>query len=70
MARTFHDNLPEDYWPDGGDIWLEVMRHLVQTPDSAWWDDKNTPTIEKRDDILNLAFSDAVAELEQALGYK
>jgi penicillin amidase len=68
LARTFHDQLPQDYWPDGGDAWFEIMRHLVQTPDSAWWDDKNTSAVEKRDDILTLAFSDAVAELEQILG--
>lgn len=68
LGLTFHDNLPQDYWPDGGDIWFEVMRQLVQTPDSAWWDDKNTNIKETRDDILSLAFSDAVTELEKLLG--
>ena len=68
LGRTFHDNLPEDYWPDGGDNWFEVMHKLVQTPDSAWWDDKNTATKETRDDILTLAFSDTVTELEKVLG--
>jgi penicillin amidase len=68
MARTFHDELPQDYWPNGGSRWFEVMRSLVQTPDSAWWDDITTPTVETRDDILSLAFADAVAELEQVLG--
>ena len=68
MARTFHDELPQDYWPNGGSRWFEVMRSLVQTPDSAWWDDITTPTVETRDDILSLAFGDAVAELEQVLG--
>ena len=68
LARTFHDELPQDYWPDGGDAWFEIMRRLVQTPDSTWWDDKSTPAVEKRDDILALAFSDAVAEVEQMLG--
>jgi penicillin G amidase len=68
LARIFHDELPEDYWPDGGDAWFEIMRRLVQTPDSGWWDDINTPAIETRDDILKLAFFDAVAEVEQILG--
>jgi penicillin amidase len=68
LVRTFHDDLPEDYWPDGGEVWFEVMRRLVQTPDSAWWDDKTTSATETRDDILLLAFSDTVAELEQILG--
>jgi penicillin amidase len=68
LTRTFHDELPEDYWPNGGDRWFEVMRNITQTPDSSWWDDKTTPAIEKRDDILSLAFADAVAELDQLLG--
>jgi penicillin G amidase len=68
LARTFHDNLPQDFWPDGGDRWFEVMRRLVQTPDSTWWDDQNTTTKETRDDILTLAFSDAVSELNKLLG--
>ncbi len=68
LARTFHDNLPQEYWPDGGATWMEVMRELVQKPDSAWWDDQATAAKEKRDDILSLAFSDAVAEVEKLLG--
>src|SRR4030066_452093 len=61
LVRTFNDQLPEDYWPDGGNKWFEVMRRLVQTPDSVWWDDTNTSTVERRDDILKLAFSEAVS---------
>jgi penicillin amidase len=68
LTRTFHDELPKDYWPDGGDAWFEIMRKITQTPDSSWWDDKTTPTVEQRDDILSLAFSDAVAELDHLLG--
>lgn len=68
LGRTFHDQLPKDYWPIGSSRWFEVMRRLVQTPDSAWWDDKSTSAIETRDDILRLAFTDAVVELEQLLG--
>ena len=68
LVRTFNDQLPEDYWPDGGNRWFEVMRRLVQTPDSVWWDDTNTSAVERRDDILKLAFSEAVSELEQILG--
>jgi penicillin amidase len=68
LAQTFHDNLPQDYWPDGGARWFEVMRQLVKTPDSTWWDDINTPQKETRDDIFSLAFSEAVSELEARLG--
>jgi penicillin amidase len=68
LAHTFHDELPQDYWPDGSDAWFEIVRRLVQTPDNLWWDDKNTSAVETRDDILSLAFTDAVTELEQLLG--
>ena len=68
LAHTFHDNLPKDYWPDGDSRWFEVIRNLVQTSGSAWWDDQGTATKETRDDILSLAFSDAVAELTKLQG--
>jgi penicillin amidase len=68
LARTFRDELPEDYWPAGQDNYFEIMRILAQTPESAWWDDGTTSSVERRDDILKLAFSDAVAEVEQTLG--
>ena len=68
LARTFHDDLPEDYWPSGDDVWFEVMRRLVQQPDSPWWDDQATAQVETRVEIFNLAFADAVSELEEVLG--
>ncbi len=68
LARTFHDNLPQDYWPDGESRWFEVIRNLVKTPESAWWDDQGTSARETRDDILKLAFADAVSQLEKQLG--
>ena len=68
LGRTFHDQIPQDFWPEGDSNWFEIMRRLVQIPDSDWWDDKTTPGIEKRDDIFSLAFSQAVGELEQVLG--
>ena len=45
LIDTFKDDLPEDYWPEGGSRWYEVMRNLVTQPDSQWWDDKNTKLI-------------------------
>ncbi len=68
LAATFHDDLPEDYWPRGGARWFEVVRRLIEVPDSPWWDDRNTPERETRDDILRRAFAAAVAELEERLG--
>jgi len=67
LAYTFHDDLPEMYWPQNGSRWSEVMRDLSE--DSAWWDDKSTPDVtEAREDILRKAFVEGVAELEEIFG--
>ncbi len=44
------------------------MRPLLQKPDDPWWDLKSTPEVEKRDDILAKAMSDAVKELSDLQG--
>lgn len=54
--------------PGGGDRWFEVMRPLLEKPDDPWWDAKSTPEVEKRDDILARAMSDAVKELADLQG--
>jgi penicillin amidase len=64
LALTFHDDLPEDIWPDGGDRWYAVVSRLLTEPGSAWWDDKTTDgVVETRDDILAKALRDARDEL-------
>lgn len=69
LAATFHDDLPEESWPDGGSRWFEVMRNLVEEPDSAWWDDQTTnQVVETRDDIFLQAFLAAVDEMERDWG--
>lgn len=69
LAATFHDDLPEDSWPGGGTRWFEVMRSLVETPQSPWWDDRSTSqAVETRDDIFLQAFSAAVDEMEERWG--
>jgi penicillin amidase len=69
LADTFNDNLPKDYWPEGGSRWDEVMRNLVKQPDNFWWDDKSTTDkVERRDDIFVRAFTEAVAEIEKLQG--
>ncbi len=61
LANTFNDDLPEASWPYGGSRWIEVMRNLVQQPDSPWWDDQNTTErVETRDDIFAGSFAEAV----------
>jgi penicillin amidase len=69
MVDTFNDDLPEDYRPEGGSRWVEVMRTIVNQPDNFFWDDKaTTDKVERRDDILVRAFTEAVAEIEQLQG--
>ena len=64
LALTFHDELKESVWPDGGGRWFEVMRRLLAEPESHWWDDVSTDgVIETRDDILEQAMADARDEL-------
>ena len=67
LKNTFNDDLPERYWPGGGDRWFEVMRRLEA--DSAWWDDQlTTEVVESREAILRKSFTDGVAELQNLLG--
>ncbi len=68
LAATFHDELPEDYQPEGRDRWLEVLRPLLGDPDSEWWDNRITPDVEGRDDILGQALDEAWRELEERFG--
>jgi penicillin amidase len=63
LALTFHDQLPEAAWPDGGSRWFEVIRNLLVQPNSTWWDDLRTPQRESRDDILREALVQGRAEI-------
>ncbi|MFL6089721.1 MAG: penicillin acylase family protein [Aeromicrobium sp.] len=64
LALTFHDELPQEQWPDGGARWMVVMRGLLAKPDASWWDNLATPSVrEMRDDILREAMEDARDDL-------
>ena len=63
LAQTFHDDLPEDSYPDGGGRWFRVMEILLDDPTSHWWDDANTDETETRDEILIRALDAAIDEL-------
>jgi penicillin amidase len=64
LALTFHDDLPEDAWPDGGDRWYAVVSRLLNHPHDTWWDDSTTDGVrETRDDILAQAMGDARDDL-------
>ncbi|MCP4139291.1 MAG: penicillin acylase family protein [Chloroflexi bacterium] len=68
LDLTFHDDLPEDYYPEGGSRWFEVMRNITPDQNHFFWDDKNTEETETRDEIFAKAFEMAVAEIEELQG--
>ncbi len=64
LEMTFHDELPREQWPDGGERWFNVVRTILDKPNSHWWDNLATPmTVERRDDILRDAMVRARDEL-------
>ncbi|MGZ5413748.1 MAG: penicillin acylase family protein [Aeromicrobium sp.] len=64
LKLTFHDELPKDQWPDGGERWFNVARTILKDPTNHWWDDVSTSNkIESRDEILTQAMRDARDEL-------
>lgn len=69
LELTFADDLPAGHGPDGGSRWLEVVRTILEEPDSPWWDDRSTAEIvEGRDDVLARALASARAELTAQVG--
>ena len=68
LTLTFNDELPSDYRPDGSDRWYAVVKNLAAQPNNLWWDNRNTPELEDRDEIFKLAFVEAVDELENSFG--
>lgn len=63
LAETFHDDLHEDARPTGAPRWFQVVTRLLQDPASEWWDDADTEQVERRDDILRIAMTEARDEL-------
>ncbi len=63
LGLTFHDELPESGWPDGGQRWVAVMAGLLDDPTNSYWDDVETDERETRDDIVVAAMRDARDEL-------
>jgi len=69
LEEGFADDLPEDQAPGGGTRWYEIVRRLVDQPESAWWDDSTTDgVVETRDDIFRRAWAEAVASMQEAYG--
>jgi len=68
LRIAFHDELPEDSWPEGGSRWFETVATLLETPDDTFWDDVGTEVVEDRDIVLEQALADAHDELTDLLG--
>jgi penicillin G amidase len=63
LEMTFHDQVRESLWPDGGGRWWRVVTDLLGQPAASWWDDVETPQQETRDDMLRAALMEARDEL-------
>ena len=68
LEQIFYDDIPAGMRPGGGSRWIEVVRLLLDQPESHWWDNQKTTKVEKRDDILLAAFRSAVLDLEKRFG--
>jgi penicillin amidase len=68
LAATFHDELPENLWPNGNNEWFVVLDDLLASPTDPWWDDVTTDdVIETRDAVLRRALVSARDELTARL---
>jgi penicillin amidase len=69
LMDTFMDDLPEGFVPDGSGRWSVVVGNMLDDSQNPWWDDQTTPdVVEKRDEIIRLAFEAAFVELKKELG--
>ena len=68
LLSDVFDELPADMAPGGGERWSYVVERLASQPHAWWWDDKSTPRIEDRDDMLRKALRQASDELVNRLG--
>ncbi|MFJ8628717.1 penicillin acylase family protein [Kitasatospora sp. NPDC093550] len=55
-------------YPDGGGHWFEVVRGLLDKPDSLWWTSTADPSVQGRDAMLRHAMERAADELRARLG--
>ncbi len=68
LRLTFHDELRESLWPEGGQRWFAAVTGLLRDPGATWWDDVTTDdVVETRDDVLLQAMEDARDELTRQL---
>jgi len=66
LALIFHDQIPKEAWPDGGDRWWTVVENMLDKSRDPFWDNVHTKEVETRDDILRSALEDARDELTRS----
>ncbi|GAA0916137.1 penicillin acylase family protein [Streptomyces thermoalcalitolerans] len=70
-VRECGQRAPDQAQPDGGDRWFEVLRNLMDKPDSDWWKTPASgtrPAADNRDELFKRAMIDARWELTAKLG--
>ncbi|MER7406637.1 penicillin acylase family protein [Streptomyces sp. NPDC000070] len=70
-VRECGERDPDQAQPDGGDRWFEVVRKLMDQPDSDWWKTPKAgtrPAAVNRDQLFKRAMIDARWELTAKLG--
>ncbi|MFJ4977474.1 penicillin acylase family protein [Streptomyces coeruleorubidus] len=70
-VRECGERDPDLAQPDGGDRWFEVVRKLMDQPDSDWWKTSKAgtrPAAVNRDQLFRRAMIDARWELTAKLG--
>ncbi|HEX2291374.1 MAG TPA: penicillin acylase family protein, partial [Pseudonocardiaceae bacterium] len=70
-VRECGERDPDQAQPDGGDRWFEVVRKLMDQPDSDWWKTPKAgtrPAAVNRDQLFRRALIDARWELTAKLG--
>jgi len=65
MAMTLRDDLPDTSWPNSRSRWVTVFRDLLADPTNEFWDNRDTPQVETRDDILREALTAARLDLTE-----
>ncbi|CAL2084169.1 penicillin acylase family protein [Tenacibaculum sp. 190524A05c] len=74
LLFEFYKATYQDEMRSGFDIFLNtqtakrVLAEQVKRQESVWWDNVNTKTVEKRVDVVNGVFNNAISFLEKQLG--
>jgi penicillin amidase len=66
--RVFKDEMGDKLFEKAIGQSLVGLLPLLEQPEAPWFDDRLTPDVEVRDDILLLALGDALEELSDSLG--